>query len=273
MVSFMVRLYCFLSMRVALFVTCLTDQFYAEAGVAAVKLLRSLGCEVAFPKAQTCCGQPAYNAGYWKEARQMADHTLEVFAEAEYVVLPSGSCTTMVRAFYPELYRDTPKTFQKADALSRKTFELAEFIVKVLGITKLGQGLQGQRIAYHHGCHALRELGIKNEPLALLKNAGAEIVDWEAAMECCGFGGLFSVKLPEVALSMADRKLQTLPPVDYLTSADGGCMLHLSGRIENRQLKVPVKPLATVLWEASEQGSGLRVAGSGENQVVQTPKV
>jgi len=258
MVSPIVTLYSFLSMRVALFVTCLTDQFYAEAGVAAVKLLRSLGCDVEFPKAQTCCGQPAYNAGYWNEARQMVGHALEVFAEAEYVVLPSGSCTTMVRAFYPELYRDNPKKFEQAEALSNKAFELAEFIVKVLGVTKLGEGLKGQRIAYHHGCHALRELGIKNEPLSLLKNAGAEIVDWEAAQECCGFGGLFSVKLPEVALSMADRKLGTLPQIDFLTSGDAGCMLHLSGRIENRGLKVPVKPLATVLWQASQTKEAAR---------------
>lgn len=239
-------------MKVALFVTCLVDQFYAEAGVAAVRLLRSLGCTVTFPQAQTCCGQPAYNAGYWSEARQMAQHTLEVFEDAEYVVLPSGSCTTMVRAFYPELYRDNPRAFARASSLSARTYELAEFIVRVLGITRLGNGLTGQRIAYHHGCHALRELGIKEEPIALLRNAGAEIVDWPAATECCGFGGLFSVKLPEVALSMADRKLSTLPEIDVLTSADGGCLLHLSGRIHNRNLPLPVRPLATVLWEAAQ---------------------
>lgn len=239
-------------MRVALFVTCLADQFFAEAGVAAVKLLRHLGVEVDFPVAQTCCGQPAYNAGYWNEARQMADYTLGMFEQAEYVVLPSGSCTTMVRAFYPELYRDTPRKFAKAEALSGKTYELAEFIVRVLGVSDLGQGLEGQRIAYHHGCHALRELGIKEEPLTLLQSAGASLVPWEAALECCGFGGLFSVKLPEVSLSMADRKLSTLPEVDVLTSADAGCLLHLSGRIENRKLGVPVKPLASVLWEAVE---------------------
>ena len=242
-------------MKVALFVTCLADQFFAEAGVAAVRLLRHLGCTVEFPQGQTCCGQPAYNAGYWAEARQVAEHTLGVLEGADYVVLPSGSCTTMLRTFYPELFREQPRRFAQAEALSQKTYELAEFIVKVLGVSHLGQGLKGRRIAYHHGCHALRELGIKQEPLTLLRNAGAEIVDWAAAEECCGFGGLFSVKLPEVALSMADRKLSTLPPtsqIDYLTSADGGCMLHLSGRIENRGLGLPVKPLASVLWEATK---------------------
>lgn len=240
-------------MRVALFVTCLADQFFAEAGVAAVKLLRHLGVEVDFPLAQTCCGQPAYNAGYWGQARQMADHTLSVFEGAEYVVLPSGSCTTMLRAFYPELYRDTPRKFTQALALSGRTYELAEFIVRVLGVTQLGRGLEGQQIAYHHGCHALRELGIKDEPVALLKNAGAEVVDWPAATECCGFGGLFAVKLPEVSLSMADRKLSTLPEIDVLTSADGGCLLHLGGRIKGRGLKMAVKPLASVLWDAVQK--------------------
>lgn len=242
-------------MKVALFVTCLADQFYAQAGADTVKLLRSLGCEVDFPKAQTCCGQPAYNAGYWNEARQVAEHTLEVFADAEYVVLPSGSCTTMVRAFYPELYRDNPKMFKAAGDLSNKTFELAEFIVKILGVSKLGRGLEGKHIAYHFGCHALRELGIKQEPITLLRNAGAEVVDWAAAEECCGFGGLFSVKLPEVSLSMADRKLSTLPSkdqLDFLTSADAGCMMHLTGRMENKGLNIPVKPLASVLWEARQ---------------------
>ncbi|WP_337869252.1 (Fe-S)-binding protein [Meiothermus sp.] len=239
-------------MQVALFVTCLTDQFFAEAGVAAVRLLRHLGCTVHFPQGQTCCGQPAYNAGYWAEARQVADHTLEVLEGAEYVVLPSGSCTTMLRTFYPELYRDQPKRFARALALSQRTFELSEFIVKVLGKSHLGSGLKGKRIAYHHGCHALRELGLKQEPLTLLRSAGAEVVDWAAAEECCGFGGLFSVKLPEVALGMADRKLATLPngQVDMLTSTDGGCMLHLMGRMQNQNFNLPVRPLASVLWEA-----------------------
>ncbi len=240
-------------MKVSLFITCLADQFFAEAGVAAVRLLRHLGCEVDCPPGQTCCGQPAYNAGYWAEAKMVAEHTLGVLEAAEYVVLPSGSCTTMLRAFYPELYRDQPRLFARAEALSRKTYELAEFIVRVLGVRQLGQGLAGRRVAYHHGCHALRELGLRQEPLVLLQSGGAEIVDWPAAEECCGFGGLFSVKLPEVSLGMADRKLDTLPPtpqVDCLTSTDGGCLLHLAGRIQKRQLSLPIKPLASLLWEA-----------------------
>lgn len=241
-------------MKVALFVTCLADQFFAQAGVDTVRLLRHLGCEVEFPKNQTCCGQPAYNAGYWKEAKAMALHTLEVFSSAEYVVLPSGSCSAMLRCFYPELLHNEGPRFAQANALSQKTYELSEFIVKVLGVSELGKGLQGQRIVYHHGCHALRELGVRQEPLQLLSAAGAELLDWAAAEECCGFGGLFSVKLPEVSLSMADRKVGTLPKADYLTSADGGCMLHLSGRMQQSAVNLPVRPLASVLWQAVGHG-------------------
>lgn len=233
-------------MRVALFITCLADQFYAEAGVAAVKLLRALGVEVDFPEGQTCCGQPAFNAGYWHEARPLAQRTIEVFREAEYVVLPSGSCASMVKNHYPELLPGS----QEALELGERTYELSQFLVRVLGVEQLGEGLKGRKVAYHHGCHALRELGVKEEPLLLLRNAGAELLPWEAGEECCGFGGLFSVKLPEVSLAMADRKLDTLPQAEVLTSTDAGCLLHLSGRLGQRGKALRVAPLATLLWEA-----------------------
>ena len=144
-------------MRVALFITCLADQFYAEAGVATVRLLRALGVEVEFPKEQTCCGQPAFNAGHWNEARSLAQRTLGIFQDAEYVVLPSGSCASMVKNHYLELLPGDGEAL----GLSEKTYELSQFLVRVLGVTELGKGLQGKTIAYHHGCHALRELGVK----------------------------------------------------------------------------------------------------------------
>ncbi|WP_038047687.1 (Fe-S)-binding protein [Thermus caliditerrae] len=233
-------------MRVALFITCLADQFYAEAGVAAVRLLRALGVEVDFPEGQTCCGQPAFNAGHWGEARALARRTIDIFQDAEYVVLPSGSCTSMVKNHYSELLPGD----REALALSGKTYELSQFLVQVLGVEKLGEGLKGRRVAYHHGCHALRELGVKEEPLLLLQNAGAELLPWEAAEECCGFGGLFSVKLPEVSLAMADRKVATLPQAEVLTSTDAGCLLHLAGRLGRLGRPLRVAPLATLLWEA-----------------------
>jgi len=238
--------------RVALFVTCLADQFYAEAGVAAVKLLRSLGVSVEFPEAQSCCGQPAYNAGYRGAAREIARHTLALLDRAEYVVLPSGSCTTMLKVFYPELFREQPQVYWQAEELASKTYELSQFIVQVLGVEDLGRGLMGRRIAYHPGCHGLRELKL-SEPSLLLRRAGAELVDWPAQEECCGFGGLFSVKLPSLSLAMADRKIDTLPDVEVLTSTDAGCLLQLDGRLRYRGYSISVRPLASLLWEAREQ--------------------
>ncbi len=239
------------SRSVALFATCLGDQFFADAVADAVRLLRSLGVEVAFPAGQTCCGQPAFNAGHHAEARAMARHTLAVFRDAPRVVLPSGSCAAMLRSFYGELFGEEDPA---ARALASRTFELAEYVVKELGVRELGRGLRGRRIAYHHGCHGRWELGLGAEAELLLANAGAELVGWEAGAECCGFGGLFSVKLPHVSAAMADRKLDTLPEVDALTSADGGCLLHLAGRIEARGGGPPVRHLATLLWEARRDG-------------------
>jgi L-lactate dehydrogenase complex protein LldE len=215
----------------------------------AVRLLRSLGVEVDFPAGQTCCGQPAFNAGHVDLARAMASNTRAVFRDSEDVVLPSGSCATMARHF-------TPKLLAGGAADSSPTqdgprfWELAEFIVHALGAPRLGDGLEGLRVAYHHGCHALRELGLRDEALRLLEASGAELVPWEAGQECCGFGGLFSVKLPEVSVAMADRKLDTLPEADVLTSADGGCLLQLGGRMRRRGISLPLVPLASLLWRA-----------------------
>lgn len=233
--------------RVALFATCLGDQFFAEACADTVRLLRHLGVEVAFPEGQTCCGQPAHNSGHAGDARRMAEHTVEVFRDAEHVVLPSGSCAAMVRHVYPRILADGA-----ADDVADRTWELAQFLVRVLGVERLGSGLGGLRVAYHHGCHALRELGVEEEPVALLRSGGAEVVEWEADRECCGFGGLFSAKMPEVSAGMADRKLDTLPEVDVLTSADGGCLLQLAGRDGARGGSLQVTHLARLLWRATQ---------------------
>ena len=235
-------------MRVALFATCLADQFFAEACADAVRLLRHVGAEVDFPEAQTCCGQPSHNTGHVTDALSMARHTIDVFEHADYVVVPSGSCASMVRCHYPEITDDA-----RASRLSERTFELSQFLVHVAGVTTLGDGLSGVSLAYHHGCHALRDLGVENEPVALLEAAGASVRAWEADRECCGFGGLFSAKLPEVSAAMADRKLETLPPVDFVTSADGGCLLQLSGRSARRGEGPPFRHLASVLWQAARR--------------------
>lgn len=233
-------------MRVALFATCLGDQFFAEECADAVRLLRHLDVDVHVPRGQTCCGQPAYNAGRRADAASMAAHTLRVLEKTEYVVLPSGSCAGMIRCFYPELM---PDRTEAAKTLASRTYELSQFLTEVLGADQLGKGLRGKRIAYHHSCHALRELGVRDAPLQLLAGCGAEVVEWKAAEECCGFGGLFSAKLPEVSAAMADRKLDTLPDVDFVTSTDGGCLLQLSGRARKRRIGPSFRHLASVLWE------------------------
>lgn len=253
-------------MRVALFATCLGDRFFAEACADAVRLLRHLGCDVSVPARQTCCGQPALNAGHAAEARRMARHTLEVFREADHVVLPSGSCAGMIRSHFPGLLTGSgsrgaadPSGEPGAEAareLASRTWELSQFVVEVLGVRALGDGLEGRRVAYHHGCHALRELGARDEPVALLEGAGATVLEWEAGDECCGFGGLFSVKLPAVSGGMADRKLDTLPQADLVTSADGGCLLQMSGRAGRRGDAPPFRHLASVLWEGVAAGRG-----------------
>lgn len=238
-------------MNVALFVTCLADHYFADAAADTVRLLRHLGCTVSFPEAQTCCGQPAYNAGRQGEALRMARHTIGVFEDADAVVVPSGSCATMVKKFYPRLTGGTA-------TLADRTFELGEFIVHRLGVTELGDGLAGRRIAIHQGCHALRELRLESEPATLLEGCGAEIVPWAAHDECCGFGGLFSVKMTAVSAAMADRKLDTLPEIDWVVSGDGGCVLQLDGRSRAREMGVEFVHLATALWRGAAAPGGAR---------------
>lgn len=254
--------------------TCLGDHFFAEAAADAVRLLELAGVEVEVVEGATCCGQPAWNAGHHEEAATMASYTADGCAGSLPVVLPSGSCAAMMRNAYPRLLGE--------DAAIPAVYELAEYLVDVVGsggAPTPGDGadaatsgarpppLRGLRVAYHHGCHALRELGVREAPLSLLRAAGAELVEWPAAEECCGFGGLFAVKLPSVSGAMADRKLETLPEgVDVLTSSDPGCLMQLGGRLTHRgsgdassgsDLPLPrVVHLATLLREAWEGATG-----------------
>jgi L-lactate dehydrogenase complex protein LldE len=252
--------------QASLFVTCLVDVFFPDAAADAVRLLRSLDVEVDFPPDQTCCGQPAFNAGRKDPAREMAHHTRAVFRNSRNVVIPSGSCATMLRRFYPGLLTDGHGAASASEVWGGvRVWELAEFLVHALEVRTLGDGLRGLRIAYHHGCHALRELDLRDEAVGLLEASGGHVVPWEAAEECCGFGGLFSIKLPEVSVAMADRKLDTLSSTqaDVLTSADGGCLLQLAGRMAMRGVNVPIVPLATLLWRArSSRGRDEAAAGT-----------
>lgn len=240
--------------RVSLFVTCLADQFGPQSASAAVRLLRRAGCEVDFPEAQTCCGQPAYNAGYVRDARDLARHYLDVFERAlersDYVVAPSGSCGAMVH-HYPELFEDDPVNLRRAWRVSERSFELTQFLVDKLNAPRVGTDLSGLRVAYHDSCHAMRNMGVRAQPRKLLEAAGAEVLSWDES--CCGFGGLFSVKLPELSAAMMNRKLTSLETdanrADVLTSTDLGCLLQLGGGLSRQGKPLKVVHIAQLLLE------------------------
>jgi L-lactate dehydrogenase complex protein LldE len=237
------------SPRVALFITCLADQFFPQVGEYAVEVLRRQGVKVTFNSAQTCCGQPAFNTGFRNEAREVAARVLDLFDDADYVVAPSGSCSSMVRVFYPELFDDDPDRLKKAERLRGRFFEFSEFLVKVLGVDDVGASFP-HRVAYHDSCHLLRELGIEDEPRRLLRVVrGIELVDMDDYKLCCGFGGTFSIKFPEVSVAMGQDKVQaaTRAGAEYLVANDAGCLMHLAGVIHRRSLPLKTMHLAELL--------------------------
>jgi L-lactate dehydrogenase complex protein LldE len=242
------------SLRVALFVTCLVDQLMPEIGLATVRLLQRAGLEVDFPTAQTCCGQPFFNSGFRSQATDLARRTIEVFEPYDHVVAPSGSCVSMVRVEYPHLFRDQPEWHQRALALAAKTHELSEFLVRILGWQPTpGQaagGAAGPAYTYHDSCHMLRLLGLRDEPRQLLRAAGAELHEMEEPERCCGFGGLFSIRLPEVSNAMTADKLRQAREAQAATlvTADPGCLMQMRGLIGDEE-RTAVRHLATVLEE------------------------
>ena len=223
-------------MRVSLFVTCLVDQFFPEVGMSVVSVLRKLGVEVDFPAEQTCCGQPAFNSGFAGEARELARRFIEIFEKSEYVVAPSGSCSSMVRVFYPELFADDPDWHKRAESLASRTYEFTEFLVNVLKVEDLGSAYHG-KVALHQSCHLLRELNVKTEPQCLLRGVkGIELVDLERAETCCGFGGLFSIKFPHISGSVLQDKLDSIEKsgADVVVAGDVGCLMHIAGGLSRQ---------------------------------------
>lgn len=219
--------------EVALFITCLADVFFPEVGQDTVWLLREAGLRVHFPTAQTCCGQPPFNAGFQEEARTVARHFLQVFAPYEAIVTPSGSCAMMVRQEYPHLFADEPETAALAESIAARTFELSDFLVNVMDRVDFGASWPG-RVSYHDACHLARGLGVREAPRRLLRAvAGLELVEMDEPDWCCGFGGAFAAKQPDISGAMLREKLRRLAAVEAETIAtsDGGCILHLNGGI------------------------------------------
>lgn len=235
---------------VQLFVTCLVDTFFPETAEAIVSILHRMGVSVDFPAAQTCCGQPQFNAGLRRDARQMAEHMIRTFENVQGdIVSPSGSCTHMIRHNYPELFANDPAWLKRAQALAERTFEFSEYLVDVLDVTDVGASWEGP-LTYHPSCHLSRGLGIDRQPRALLANVrGAQIVDLPEGQDCCGFGGIFSVAHPELSAEFLNRKLSNLEKTraPTLIVADAGCIMHIAGGLNRQKMPQKVIHIAEVL--------------------------
>lgn len=240
-------------LRVLLFVTCTVDQLYPQIGESVVKVLERQGCEVDFPVGQTCCGQPAFNAGFTEDAKAVARRFLDVFAGEDPIVVPSGSCGAMVRNFYMELFHDEPETLAKVRQVAGRLYEFSEFLVDVLHRDDLAAKMSGSA-TYHQCCHLLRELGIDAQPKSLLASVdGLEMREMEQSEVCCGFGGTFAVKFPEISTAMLNDKLDyaIATGADTLVAGDATCLMHLEGGARKRGDALQLKHLAQVLDEAT----------------------
>lgn len=235
--------------RVGLFVTCLVDLMRPSVGFAAARLIEEAGCTVVVPTGQTCCGQPAYNAGDRKTARELAAQTIRAFTDCDFIVAPSGSCAAMLRIHYPALFKGQGDAEFEAKAFAERVHELTDFLANVRHKTETGARFVG-RVVHHDACAGLRELGIKSAPRRLLSSvAGLELVEAAETTACCGFGGLFSVKYPEVSTAIADRRIAELSSTapDLVTAGDLGCLMHLAGRLRRTGNPLPCRHVAEVL--------------------------
>ena len=240
----------------AILVTCLVDLFYPEVGVAMVRLLRRHGVQVSVPAGQTCCGLPLFNSGYHREAARVARRTIPLFEGAEHVVVPSGSCAWMVKAEYPHLFPGNPAWTAAAERLAAKTHELSQYLVNVLGINDAGARPRASKVTYHDSCHLLRGLGESRAPRTLLANAGLEVVELPDAEECCGFGGSFAVRLPDVSGAILRRKLENVAATgaDTVVACDAGCLMQMACGAARAGTPVRVRHLAELLAEEDARG-------------------
>ena len=235
-------------MKVQLFIPCFIDQLYPQVAFNTVKILEKAGCTVAYNTQQTCCGQPAFNAGFWGESKDVCTKFVQDFDGADYIVSPSASCAGFIRNNYGKLFENN--AFQSpAKKVSSQIFELSEFLVKILGITDLGASFNG-KATFHDSCAGLRECNIKAEPRALLQQVeGLELVEMNDTETCCGFGGSFAVKYDTISVAMADQKIDNAIATDaeYIISTDMSCLMHIDGRINHNGQQIKVIHLADIL--------------------------
>jgi L-lactate dehydrogenase complex protein LldE len=241
-------------MKVSLFITCLSDALYPRVGEAMVRLLAKYGVQLDFPTVQTCCGQPAFNSGYWKEARETAALIVEAFEDCDFVISPSGSCTGMIH-HYPKLFENYPIMLEKAVQLQRKSYEFSQFLVQVLGVTDVGATFP-HKVTYLPSCHGSRLLGVKDEPIALMQNVrGMELVPLPFADDCCGFGGTFAVKMADISGAMVTEKTDHVleTEAEVLVGLDMACLMNIAGNLRYRDQPVRVMHLAELLYEGVKE--------------------
>ena len=233
----------------ALFVTCLVDLFRPTVGFAAVKLLEEAGCVVEVPRAQTCCGQPAYNSGGRRHAEAIARQVIDAFTGYDYVVVPSGSCAGMIRQHFPEMFADNPAMLPRARELAARTWELVSFLVEICGIDHVAAEWR-RSVTYHDACSGLRELGIKEQPRRLLASVvGLELRELPGAELCCGFGGTFCVKYPDISDKMVSDKADAIAATgaEAVLAGDLGCLLNIAGKMARQGRAIDVRHVAEVL--------------------------
>ncbi len=245
--------------KVALFITCLTDQFYPHVGVAVTRILERLGCEVEFPPAQTCCGQPFFNNGFHPESRELAKRFVEIFGQYEYIVTPSGSCCAMVREQYHQLFQGDATWEKPMHQTVSHTYEFVEFLDKVLHVdfTKLSLP-EKRQITYHYTCH-LRGIGVRDEGVRLLRQIGqVDFKPMEKTDQCCGFGGTFAIKYPAISGAIVEDKVQCIArtQADTLVCNDAGCTMNISGMCHRENVPTRVVHIAELIAEAMGIGEG-----------------
>jgi L-lactate dehydrogenase complex protein LldE len=233
-----------------LFATCLIETIRPEAGMAVVEVLERLGYTFEYPEGQTCCGQPAFNGGLWDDARAMAKHTLDVLNRSDApIIVPSGSCADMIIHHYPELFKDDAVYRSLAESVAKRTYEFSQFLVDVVGVEKVSARFDG-KIVYHPSCHLLRGLNVKDQPQRILDRIeGLEVCEQQGKEECCGFGGLFSVKMSDISGAMMDRKIEGIKATGAKTvvGCDVSCLMHIGGGLHRKGLDIETKHLAELM--------------------------
>lgn len=254
-------------MHVALFITCLVDLYRPRVGFATLRLLEQAGCRVSVPTTQTCCGQPAYNNGDAAQTRRIAQQVIEAFAPYPYVIIPSGSCAGMLRVHYPQLFSDDPHWCSRAKELAGRCHELSSFLHDVLGHQPTAT--YAAKVVYHDACASLRELGVREQPRHLLEQvSGLELRTLHDSEQCCGFGGTFCVKYPDISARMVSDKVADIEAsgADTVTATDLGCLLNIAGRLSRQGLPIRALHIAEIL---ADMGEGPAIA---ESEPRSTPK-